>query len=171
MPSVWVTNSKLSRGKINISQRNSIIFQLSRKQRTVIRITQPPPKESAWNALCNNFSKPGLDNYLVKRSKPPLFRALARSSKLDALALALNQKNRALARARAHQFVKRSKISSFLGQNFLFSIFQFKRSKLKGFQPFFDNTNNQDFFKLQTLKIIFFSYENWQNLDIGGRRK
>ena len=106
-----------------------------------------------------------------------LGRALVRSSKLDALALIQN--NRAL--TRAHHFVKkfahargrraplifcahlRSKISSFLGQNFLFSNkVQFKRAKLRGFQPFFDNSNNQDYFNLQILKIkCFFSNENW----------
>ena len=39
---------------------------------SVIGITQPPPKEGAWNALFSNLSKSGLDNYVVKRSESPL---------------------------------------------------------------------------------------------------
>ena len=39
---------------------------------TVIRITKPPPKQSAQSPLLSNLSKSGLDNYAVKRSERPL---------------------------------------------------------------------------------------------------
>ena len=45
------------------------ILQSVPRKRTVIGIMQPPPKDGDRNALFSSLSKPGLDNYVVKRSK------------------------------------------------------------------------------------------------------
>ena len=88
-------------------------------------------------------------------------RALARSSKNGALALI--QKNRALARARAHHLVKNFARARKRWAPLIFCArLRSKTGKIKRIPAFFDNTNNQDFFNLQILKIkSFFSYENW----------
>ena len=64
-------SSFLSRKNFTI-KRHPLIIRPN-EQGTVIGITQPPPREGVWSALFSNLAKPGLEIYVTKRSKRPLF--------------------------------------------------------------------------------------------------
>ena len=69
-------NLTFLRSSLNDLRQFDYFFE-SKIYSRVIGITQPPPRDGAWSALFSNMSKPGLDNYVVKRPKCPLLEEVA----------------------------------------------------------------------------------------------